>query len=52
MPSTPAPQAATSIGPERFLAMGVVVVAMVVAVIVGQVMLDGPGMPGRVEIGV
>ena len=32
--------------------MGVVVVAMVVAVIVGQVMLDGPGVPGRVEIGV
>ena len=26
--------------------MGVVVVAMVVAVVVGQVMRDGPGMPG------
>ena len=37
---------------ERLLAMGVVVVAVVVAVVVGQVMLDGAGVPGRVEIGV
>ena len=32
--------------------MGVVVVTMLVAVIVGQMMLDGTLMPGRVDIGV
>ena len=37
---------------ERLLAVGVVVVAMVVAVIVGQVMLDGTGVSGRVAVGV
>jgi hypothetical protein len=36
---------------QRLLAMGVVVVAMVVTVVIGQVMLDRACVPGRVEVG-
>ena len=36
--------------PERFLAVSVVVVAVVSAVVVGQVMLDGAVVPGCVQI--
>ena len=44
----PAPHAATVDRAERLLGMGVVVVLVVVAVVVGRVMLDRSGVTGVV----
>ena len=45
--ATPAPQAAQSIGPSGLLVgVGVVVMAVVVAVVVGHVVRDRSGVPG------
>ena len=49
-PSMPAPQAATIDRAERFLGMGMVVVAVVVAVVVEGVMGDGAGVAGCVGV--